>query len=177
MVKALPKGVRPVVLADRGFRRASFPHWLERHGLRYVVRLKEGTCIIQEAGQGWNLGREGLSFGELRFRESVRYGLYHGPMMFGSAWSSAGECQRARQGTLGAGRPKNLGIVVLAERLGGAVSQGFKEPLRPQNCEGELRKTFEPTAYGAHDLALLADFDGAARDRASPRGFRSTMSA
>jgi hypothetical protein len=78
VVKALPKGVRPVVLADRGFRRASFPHWLERHGLRYVVRLKKGTCIIQGAGQGWKLGREGLSFGELRFRESVRYGLYHG---------------------------------------------------------------------------------------------------
>ena len=78
MVKVLPKGVRPVVLADRGFRRASFPHWLERHSLRYVLRLKKGTCIIQKAGQGWKLGREELSFGELRFRESVRYGLYHG---------------------------------------------------------------------------------------------------
>jgi hypothetical protein len=32
VVRALPEGIRPVVLADRGFRRAGFLSWLQRHG-------------------------------------------------------------------------------------------------------------------------------------------------
>lgn len=39
VVGALPMGVHPVILADRGFHRASFIAWLKRHGLDYVVRL------------------------------------------------------------------------------------------------------------------------------------------
>ncbi len=31
VVRALPMSVRPVILADRGFHRASFLTWLERH--------------------------------------------------------------------------------------------------------------------------------------------------
>lgn len=42
VVGALPMSVRPVILADRGFHRASFLAWLERHRLDYVVRLLEG---------------------------------------------------------------------------------------------------------------------------------------
>lgn len=46
VVGALPMGVRPVVLADRGFRRASFfLAWLKSNRLDYVVRVKKGTCI------------------------------------------------------------------------------------------------------------------------------------
>lgn len=77
VVRALPTGVRPVILADRGFHRASFIAWLERHGLDYVVRIKKGTCITEEDGRRWKLGEEGLKVGELRFLEGVRYGLYH----------------------------------------------------------------------------------------------------
>jgi hypothetical protein len=33
VVRALPRGVRPVVLADRGFGRAAFLTWLQEHGL------------------------------------------------------------------------------------------------------------------------------------------------
>jgi hypothetical protein len=80
VVRALPMSVRPVVLADRGFHRAGFLAWCERHDLvDYVVRLKKGTCISEADGGGrWKLGEEGLKPGELRFLESVRYGLYHG---------------------------------------------------------------------------------------------------
>lgn len=78
VVEALPAGVRPVVLADRGFCRAGFLTWLEYRNLDYVVRLTKGACITESDGRRWKLGEEGLKPGELRFSESVRYGLYHG---------------------------------------------------------------------------------------------------
>jgi Transposase DDE domain len=78
IVRALPMGVRPVVLADRGFHRAGFIAWLERHHLNYVVRISKGSCITEATGRRWKMGEEGLKIGELRFVEGVRYGLYHG---------------------------------------------------------------------------------------------------
>ncbi|MGH3145103.1 MAG: transposase, partial [Rubrobacter sp.] len=74
--RALPGGVRPVILADRGFHRAGFIAWLERHRLDYVVRLKKGACITEGDGSRWKLGEEALKLGELRFAVGVRYGLY-----------------------------------------------------------------------------------------------------
>ncbi len=78
VLRALPSGVRPVILADRGFHRTSFIAWLERHHLAYVVRLKKGSCVTEADGSIWKLGEEGLKLGEVRFVEGVRYGLYHG---------------------------------------------------------------------------------------------------
>lgn len=78
VVEALPAGVRPVILADRGFCRASFLTWLEYQNLDYVVRLTKGACITDLDGRRWKLGEEGLAPGELRFSEGVRYGLHHG---------------------------------------------------------------------------------------------------
>src|SRR5919199_407131 len=78
VVRALPLGVRPVVLADRGFRRAGFLCWLQRYGLDYVVRLSKGSCITEADGKQRKLGEERLRCGELRWLEGVRYGLYHG---------------------------------------------------------------------------------------------------
>jgi Transposase DDE domain len=76
---ALPSGVvRPVVLADRGFRRAGFIYWLQRHGVDYVVRLSKGSCLTEADGKQWKLGEEGLERGQLRWVRGVRYGLYHG---------------------------------------------------------------------------------------------------
>lgn len=77
VVRALPEGVRPVILADRGFGRASFIRWLQRHDLDYVVRVKKGSCITEEDGQRWKLGEEGLKAGQMSFSRGVRYGLYH----------------------------------------------------------------------------------------------------
>lgn len=82
MVLTLPSGVRPVVLADRGFGRAGFLSWLQRHEIDYVVRLKKGGCITEAGGGGggrqWKLGEEGLKRGQLRWVRGARYGLYHG---------------------------------------------------------------------------------------------------
>ena len=65
IVGVLPEGVRPVVLADRGFHRAGFIAWLKRHHLDYVVRIKKGSCITETDGRRWKLGEEGLRLGEL----------------------------------------------------------------------------------------------------------------
>jgi hypothetical protein len=78
VVGALPRSVRPVILADRGFHRAGFIAWLKNHDLDYVVRLKKGSCITEKDGRKWKLGKERLKLGELRFVEGARYGLYHG---------------------------------------------------------------------------------------------------
>jgi hypothetical protein len=77
VVRALPESVRPVVLADRGFGRASFLCWLKRHQIDYVVRLKKGTYITEADGRQWKLGEEGLERGQLRWVRGVRLGLYH----------------------------------------------------------------------------------------------------
>lgn len=79
VIEALPAGVRPVVLADRGFHRAGFLRWLQCHGVEYVVRVKKGTCLTGLDGRRWKLGEEeGFGRGQLRWAEGVRYGLYHG---------------------------------------------------------------------------------------------------
>src|SRR3954470_2106423 len=78
VVRALPASVRPVILADRGFARATFFAWLQKHRLEYVVRIDKGTCLTEVDGQRWKLGEEGLRPGQLRWASEVRYGLYHG---------------------------------------------------------------------------------------------------
>ena len=52
VVEALPTGVRPVVLADRGFGRAGFLTWLEYQNLDYVVRIEKGARITEPDGGG-----------------------------------------------------------------------------------------------------------------------------
>jgi hypothetical protein len=74
VVRALPRGIRPVVLADGGFGRASFLTWLQEQGLDYVVRITAGTGLIAADGSRWRLGTEGLPPGELRWEPNVRYG-------------------------------------------------------------------------------------------------------
>jgi hypothetical protein len=78
VVESLPSGVQPLILADRGFHRASFLAFLQRQGLEYVVRLKKGSCLTEADGHRWKLGEEELERGELRYCAEVRYGLYHG---------------------------------------------------------------------------------------------------
>lgn len=79
VIEALPCGVHPVVLADRGFHRASFIRWLQSHDLDYVVRIKKGSCLSAADGSRFKLGaeEEDLAPGQIRWIEDVRYGLYH----------------------------------------------------------------------------------------------------
>jgi hypothetical protein len=80
VLRALPPGVRAVVLADRGFARATFLEWLQRHPTRpdYVVRIDKGTCLTEPDGRRWKLGTEAMQLGQLRWAPGVRYTLYHG---------------------------------------------------------------------------------------------------
>jgi len=80
VLRALPRGVRPVVLADRGFARATFLEWLQAHPAapEFVIRVDKGTCLTEPDGRRWRLGTEGLALGQLRWAPGVRYALYHG---------------------------------------------------------------------------------------------------
>jgi hypothetical protein len=78
VIAMLPPHVRPVVLADRGFARASFLQWLQQHQVDYVIRLDKGACVTECDGRRWKLGDDGLPFGACRWAAQVRYGLYHG---------------------------------------------------------------------------------------------------
>jgi hypothetical protein len=60
VVRALPDGVRPVILADRGFAWATFFAWLRKYRLEYVVRIDKGTYLTEVDGRRWKLGEEGL---------------------------------------------------------------------------------------------------------------------
>lgn len=78
VIEALPLGVQPVILADRGFHRASFIAFLQCHGLDYVVRIKKGSCLTEADGSRFKLGEEeGLEPGQIRWVAGARYGLYH----------------------------------------------------------------------------------------------------
>lgn len=112
MVEALPAGVRPVILADRGFCRAGFLTWLEYQNLHYVVRLTKGASITETDGKRWKLGEEYIKPGRLRFSEGVRYGLYHGRPRGNCSptWRCAGSYRKAAPGTPGAASPMNPGI-------------------------------------------------------------------
>lgn len=78
VIDALPVGVRPVILGDRGFARANFLAFLKTHGLDYVIRIDKGTCMTEADGCRWKLGEEGTRRGEIRWSPNVRYALYHG---------------------------------------------------------------------------------------------------
>jgi hypothetical protein len=80
VLRALPPGVRGVVLADRGYARATFLEWLQRHPARpeFVVRVDQGPCLTEPDGRRWRLGTEGLALGQLRWAPGVSYTLYHG---------------------------------------------------------------------------------------------------
>jgi hypothetical protein len=77
VVRALPLGVTPVVLADRGFARATLLTWVEQHGLDYVIRIDRDTVISPARGPRWKLGEESITPGDLQWHPQVRYGLYH----------------------------------------------------------------------------------------------------
>ncbi len=81
VVPALPQGVRPVILADRGLARADFLAWLHQQGGDAVVRLPKGVCVTESEGRRWKLGEAGpgtVARGERRWAPQGRLGLYHG---------------------------------------------------------------------------------------------------
>jgi len=44
VLAALPPGVRPIVLADRGFARAPLFQWLQVRGVDDVIRVNKGRA-------------------------------------------------------------------------------------------------------------------------------------
>jgi hypothetical protein len=77
VLRALPPGVRPVVLGDRAFGRAECLAFLQKREGDYVLRLKRGARITEADGAHWLLGEEGTREGEQRWFPSVRYGTFN----------------------------------------------------------------------------------------------------
>jgi hypothetical protein len=77
VLRALPPGVRPVVLGDRGFGRAEFIAFLQKREIDYVLRLKQGARITEADDRHWLLGEEGTREGEQRWLPGVRYGTFN----------------------------------------------------------------------------------------------------
>lgn len=77
VIAVLPSGVRPVVLADRGFARAPLFQWLQERRVDYVIRVNKGTCLTDARDVRTKLGSAGMRPGQVRWLPSVRYGLYH----------------------------------------------------------------------------------------------------
>jgi hypothetical protein len=95
VVAALPSGVRPVVLADRGFARAPLFAWLQERGVDYVIRVNKGTCLTDIHDVRTKLGTEGTRPGGMRWLPQVRFGLYHGRPR--DLWLNAACCWRVAQ--------------------------------------------------------------------------------
>jgi hypothetical protein len=95
VLAALPPGVRPVVLADRGFARAPLFAWLQERGVDYVIRVNKGTCLTDAREVRTKLGREGTRPGGVRWLPRVRFGLYHGRPR--DLWVNVACCWRVAQ--------------------------------------------------------------------------------
>jgi hypothetical protein len=77
VLAALPPGVRPVILADRGFARAPLFRWVQERRVDYVIRVNKGACLTDARAVRTKLGGEGMRPGQVRWLPSVRYGRYH----------------------------------------------------------------------------------------------------
>jgi hypothetical protein len=77
VLRALPLGVRVVVLGDRGFGRAEFLAFLQKQQVDYVLRLRRGARITAPDDTYWLLGAEGTQAGEQRWVPQVRYGTFN----------------------------------------------------------------------------------------------------
>jgi len=77
VLRALPAGVRPVVLGDRGFGRAEFIAFLQKREVDYVLRLRRGARITADDDTHWLLGTEGTREGDTRWLPQVRYGTFN----------------------------------------------------------------------------------------------------
>jgi hypothetical protein len=77
VLRSLPRGVRPVVIGDRGFGRAEFIAYLQKRRVDYVLRVRRKAQITPAAGPAWKLGADGLRPGETRWVPGVRYGTFN----------------------------------------------------------------------------------------------------
>ena len=91
MLESLPPGTRVVVLADRGFVRATFLECLRAQGVDFVVRIDRGTMITDREGRRFRWGRKGYNL-----ENGWRTALVAAGVLWPASWSVS---------RLGPGRP------------------------------------------------------------------------
>jgi DDE family transposase len=69
----LPPGVELVVVADRGYCRASFLKGLRRAGINFIVRIRKDVHLIQGRGRG-PVGKRQIARGQVRDLVNAEFG-------------------------------------------------------------------------------------------------------
>jgi hypothetical protein len=192
VIRALPAGVRPVVLVDRGFARATFFVWLKKHHLDYVVRVKKGTCLTEADGRRWKPLRRRAEPGSATLgakdalwslpwppdRDPAQRGLVLEDIEEPSEEPSA---QATRRALVSGHELEGCGkrsLLVLAKRLDRAIFQRCEEPLfglagvRVGSPE-RLSRLLMALTIALTWLTLMALPEGGLL----PKGFRASVSA
>ena len=188
VLAALPLGVRPVILADRGFARAPLFQWLQERRVDYVIRVNKGTCLTDARNVRTKLGDAGMRPGEIRWLPHMRYGLYHGRprdlwlqccLLLAGRQAPRRSAPEGAEGAVVSGDESGgcgaCGGVVLAPGVDRAEFQGQQERLRHGRGTDPLSVAIDAAAGGADAGAQLADAArrchgwGVARRLARPR--------
>ena len=151
VLAALPQGIRPVILADRGFARATLLEWLQARRVDFVVRIDRGTCITEPDGRRWKLGHEQLARGQLAFAPGVRYGRYHGRprdlvINLALSWRvPPGHCRdRRRKPLMSRGTWRQACRTRTAQRRGTGNEAGSSSPSKTARAASALTECRSP---------------------------------
>lgn len=71
--RAVPDGVKLIIVADRGFCRASFFRALRRMGIHFIIRIRRDVHLITERGRG-PVSNRAIRRGQARDLPRARYG-------------------------------------------------------------------------------------------------------
>jgi hypothetical protein len=146
--RCIPRSVRAVIVADRGFRRTSLLRLLERLGLGYVIRVK-GEVTIECAGYHGKLGDYPLAVGQtfkinqVRYHKSQRYPL---KLVFNCAKIDG----KVSTGLLATNLPLTAGQIVQIYRRRFWCEESFRD----QKQEFELEKVRVKEARRLENLLL-----------------------
>lgn len=73
ILKHIPKGWTPCLVADRGFGRTSLFQWLSQRSVLFVIRIKHDVIVTDEDGKKSKLSRRWTKRGNVKWLPNVRY--------------------------------------------------------------------------------------------------------
>jgi hypothetical protein len=73
LLKYIPEGWTPCIVADRGFGRTSLFQWLTQRKVLFVTRVKHDVMITDEAGKKSKLSRRWTKVGRTKWLPNVKY--------------------------------------------------------------------------------------------------------
>jgi DDE family transposase len=73
ILKHIPEGWSPCLVADRGFGRTNLFLWLMQRNVLFVIRIKHDVMITDEKGKKSKLSRRWTKLGKVKWLPNVRY--------------------------------------------------------------------------------------------------------